>query len=95
MAQTTILAAGTGAASSSNVVITATAPITVGLFTASGTIPPAVGLQVRNITPGAAGMVASLDINRPAITLTGPGTYRVDRPDISASNVAVGVYQDT
>ena len=93
MAQTTILAAGTGAATSSNVVVAAGDTVTVGIF-ATGTIPPSIELYVRQVTPGGDNQVARLSHAHQTTMLVGPGTYRVVRKDISALGVSVGVFED-
>lgn len=92
MAQSTILAAGVTAATSTDVVVTTAAPIAVGAFVASGTIPHDTTLQVMADTPGGDVLVAALTMNRPAINLTAPGTYRVVRPALPGT--AVGVYSE-
>ena len=93
MAQTTILAAGTSAATSTDVTIAAGAQKTVGVF-ATGGIPPSIELFVRMATPGGDNQVARLSSANQTTMLVGPGTYRVARKDISATGVAVGVYLD-
>ena len=89
MAQSTILAAGTTAAQSTDVVIIAGVPKVVGLFVATGALDPGVECVVALKTPGADTVIGKLSKTVPAIQLSGPGTYRVIR---KAVTVAVGVY---
>lgn len=93
MAQTTILAAGTDAATSSNIEVAAGAQKTVGIFSATS-IPPSIELFVRMVTPGSDNQVARLSNASQTTMLVGPGTYKVVRKDISDAGVAVGAYVD-
>ena len=92
MAQTTILAAGTTNAQSVDVAITAGIPKVIGLFVASGALDPNVECVVALKTPGSDTVIGRLTYARPALQLSGPGTYRVIRPAVA---VAVGVYLET
>lgn len=89
MAQSTILAADVTNAQSSDVVITAGVPKVVGLFVPTGALDPKIECVVALKTPGADTVIARLTYARPALQLSGPGTYRVIRPAVS---VAVGIY---
>lgn len=89
MAQSTILASNVTAAQSSDVVIVAGTPKVIGLFVATGALDPAVSLQVCLKTPGSDTVIGNLTYARPALQLSGSGTYRVIR---KAVTVAVGVY---
>lgn len=91
MAQTTILAAGTSAATSTDILVAAGASVTVGLFSAAA-IPPEVRLQILIDTPSADDVVGVLTGAEPVMVLSGPGTYRVSRPLIG---VSVGVFTET
>lgn len=93
MAQATVLAAGTTAATSTDIVVAAGASVTVGLFVATGSIAVAgpVG-EVLADTPGADNVVAILSIDRPTAVISGPGTFRVRR---LATSQAIGVYTET
>jgi hypothetical protein len=93
MAQTTILAAGTSSATSSDVVVAGGDLVSVGLFSDSA-IPPSIELYVRMDTPGGDNQVARLSSASQTTMLVGPGTYRVVRKDISAIGVSVGVYTE-
>lgn len=89
----TILAAGTGAGTSSNVTVTAGSPITVGLFTAaSGAIPYFDNpIECDLQDPGGNWVLQSpfLDSTCPSIVLIGPGVYRFRR--LSAVTVSIGI----
>lgn len=93
MAQTTILAAGTTAATSLDVPVAAGASAVISPFVASGAVPASVELAIYMGSPGADVFVAELT-NRPEV-VTNPSataiTFRVRRPDISAYGVGVGV----
>lgn len=96
MAQTTILAAGSTDASSSDVVVAAGSNATVGMFVASGTLPTDVSLAVVADTPGADIIIANLTTQQPAVVLAGPGTFRVVRTvgRLLGSSVAVGAFSE-
>jgi len=94
MAQTTILAANTTPATSSDVVVAAGGVATIGLF-ASGTIPSGVQVSVRIDSPGDDQPAAVLNLWNPVTVLAGPGTFRAVRPDISSYGVSVGVYTES
>ena len=93
MAQTTILAAGQSAATSTDVTVAAGSNATVGIF-ATGEIPAGVQISVRIDTPGDDAPVAVLNNITPNHVLSGPGVFRVYRPDISSYGVNVGVHSD-
>lgn len=93
MTQSTILAAGTTAATSSDVIVAAGAVVTVGIFASSGAIPDGVTCSIFIDTPGADALLHErLDANQPSVQLTGPGTFRVCRPVTSTS---IGVFSET
>ena len=93
MAQTTVLAAGTTAATSSDIVVAAGASVTVGLFTAdAGGIPGNTSAQVYIDTPGSDRIIETLSGNRPTAVISGPGTFRVKR---GVAVVSVGVFTET
>ena len=92
MAQSTILAAGTTAAVSSNISVAAGTSIIVGIFVDSGNIPNGVQLNLVMDTPGQDVSIAKLTTSTPAVLLTGPGTFRVIR---AAITTAVGSFTDT
>lgn len=93
MAQSTILAAGTTAASSSDIVVAAGATVSIGMFVASGSLP-AQPLGVFQKTPGGNIRVASLSSSRPSIAINAPGTYVVSR-DTNTGGVSVGAFLET
>lgn len=102
MSQSTILSAGTTAASSSDIVVTATA-VSVSIFSsAGGRLPSDVQLPLErkigsNYQPvydeyrGNYGPVI-LSESRMDIGIFAPGTYRVSRPVVTT---AIGVALDT
>lgn len=93
MAQSTILAAGTSAATSSEIVVAAGATVTVGMFVASGSLP-GQPLAVMQKTPGGTIRVASLTPSRPSIAISAPGTYVVTR-DNNTGGVSVGAFLES
>jgi hypothetical protein len=88
-----ILAVGSTAASSSDIVVAAGTPTTFFLTTADGSrAPDDVNVVIEMRSAAAQYMpVAGLNRNVPAVVIDGPGTYRVRR---QVSNGAVGVDQD-
>jgi len=92
MAQTTILAAGSTAATSSDVTVAAGASVSVGLFSAAG-IPKDIELPIYMDTPSLDAQVGVLTAKTPAIVLSGPGVFRVRREAL-ANSVSVGVFAD-
>lgn len=98
MTQSTILATGTTAATSTDVVIAAGSVVTVGIFCAAPDVP--VGLDWEPIqftvlekTPGADNKIDTLNFGKKAVVLSGPGTYRVARPAYTGS--PFGVFVET
>lgn len=89
MAMTTILAAGTTNATSSDVVVAVGSTVNIGMFRTSGTIPGSYQMQLVMVTPGVDLLIATLDANNPATQVGGPGTYRVIR---NASSDSVGAF---
>jgi hypothetical protein len=94
MAQTTILAAGQTAATSTDLVLPPGAVATIGIFTASGPVPSGVEIDVRIGTPGNDNFAAKLTQANQVTVITGPGTFRAYRRDISAFGVNVGVFTE-
>ena len=91
MAQSTILAAGNTAATSTDVTVAAGAYVVIGLFAATAdTLAPPVTFSVFQDTPGADNVIELLNNNRRSVQLIGPGTYRVGRP--AYTGVAFGVF---
>lgn len=91
MAQSTILAAGMTAATSTDVILAAGATAAIGAF-AAGALPKLLRLLVMMDTPDGDVQVGVLTDEDPVAMLTGPGTYRVLRP---AQVSAVGVFSET
>ena len=94
MAKATILAANTTSATSSDVTVAAGAQVTIGIF-ATGTIPAGVQVSVSIDTPGDDSNATVLNNITPNAVISGPGTFRAGRPDISAYGVSVGVFTET
>lgn len=93
MAQTTILAAGTTAATSTDVVVAAGATVTIGVFTAAASgIPGNEGVQVYIDTPGNDQYAVSLTGNKPTQVISGPGTFRAVR---GVTTTSLGVYTES
>lgn len=81
MAQSTILASGTAAAVSSDIIVGAGSVVTVSIFSAApGESLASRGFDVLQVTPGADNLIGSLNETARTIQLAGPGTYRVARP---------------
>jgi len=84
-----ILAAGTTAADSSDVVLDQGEVAVLSLFVASGvlsSIDPPCAVLLK--TTGQSVAVGALDRGQPAVSVQGPGTYFVRRP--AGMTVAVG-----
>lgn len=93
MAQTTVLASGTTAATSIDIVVAAGTSITVGLFTADANgLPPDHGATVFIDTPGNDQVAFELTGVRPTQVITGPGTYRAAR---RPGTTSFGVYTES
>jgi hypothetical protein len=93
MPQTTILASGTTAGTSTDIVIAAGSAVNVAIFsTDPGATLAGNGCDVQHVTPGALNWVGSLNQSTRSMLLQGPGTYRVARPVLP---VAFGVCLDT
>lgn len=95
MSQNTVLAAGTTSATSSDIVVAAGATVSVGIFATSATIPDGVQIALRIDSPGDDQRAGVLNMLNPVQVISGPGTFRAVRPDISAYGVSVGVYTET
>lgn len=95
MAQTTSLALGITAATSSNIVVAANVTAIIGIFCAAGTPLPGKGskgsCRLMQVTPGADNLVSYLDDTQPSVAVQGPNTFRVMRSDVS---VAIGVWTE-
>lgn len=73
---TELIATGTTAATSSDIVVTAGAPVTVGLKGVEAT--SAIAIQLKD-DAGAYQNVGALTPYKPALAITAPGTYRLSR----------------
>ena len=98
MTQSTILATGTTAATSTDIVIAAGAVVTVGIFCAALDVPTGLDWEpiqftVLEKTPGADNKIDTLNFGKKAVVLSGPGTYRVSRPAYTGS--PFGVFVET
>lgn len=92
MAQTQILAAGTTAATSTDVTLLAAAFANISAFTSGGSYWPAnLALGVYIDTNGDDALVGTLTQNSPRFVAQGPGVYRVRRP---VTPQAIGVTSD-
>lgn len=94
MAQATILAAGTTAATSTDVTVAAGASVTIGIFTSdSAGIPGNHYVQVWQDTPGTGDILAGeLTGNKPQLVISGPGTFRAKRP---LSTTSIGIFTES
>lgn len=88
----TVLAPGTSAVDSDQIVVMGGQAWTVALFVATGPIPGGANFAVKMKTPGGDITVGALTDEEPAQVIAGPGSYVVSRPDISGGGVAVGVF---
>lgn len=94
MTQSTVLAAGITAASSTDIVIAAGATVTVGIFSAvADAVPLGVAFGIDQVTPGASNTIGCLDGARRQVVLAGPGTFRVKRP--AYTGTPFGVFVET
>lgn len=91
MAQSTILASGTTAATSTDIVIAAGDSVTVGIFSADANDITDGSFSINQVTPGAAVTIGSLNLYNRSTQLFGPGTFQVKRPVLTT---AFGVFLD-
>lgn len=91
MAQTTILASGTTAAASTDIVIAAGASVTVGIFAADANDVTDGVFAIQQVTPGAVATIGQLNIGKRTTIIDGPGTFKVARPVLTT---AFGVFLD-
>lgn len=92
MAQTQILAAGAGPATSTDVVLAAGAIANLAAFRIAPETWRDTRLSVYMDTNGDDAFVAYLNGQKPAITIQGPGTFRVVREQ---GTTAIGVTSET
>lgn len=91
--QTAILAAATAAGTSSDVNVTSGASVTIGIYTSdAGGLPGDSRINVFLDTPSQDKFLFCLTPNDPARVLSGPGTYRCNKP---ASTVAYGAFTES
>lgn len=91
MTQSTVLAAGITAATSTDIVVMGGSTVTVGLFSAvAASVPQGLVLGIDQDTPGADNTVGYLDGAQRQVVLSGPGTFRVKRP--AYTGTAFGVF---
>lgn len=94
MAQTSILATGNTAATSTDIVVAAGEAVTVGIYAdTGGRLPIGVQFLVAQDTPGADNLIERLDNSKSATVLAAPGTYRVHRPVYTGHEF--GVFTET
>lgn len=91
MAQTIILAAGTTAATSTDVTLAAGAFANIAAYTSSSQWLAGLNLGVYLDTGGDDALIATLNRDTPRFLAQGPGVYRVRRP---ATSQAIGVSSD-
>jgi hypothetical protein len=93
MAQNTILAAATATGTSSDVTVAAGATVTIGIYTSdAGGLPGDSRINVFIDTPSQDKFLFNLTPNDPVRVLSGPGTFRCNKP---ASTVAYGAFTET
>jgi len=95
MAQSTILAAGTTVATSSSVTVPAGGVVTLGIFVASGAIPPDASFLVSVTTPGAVLPIGSLNNMNPTMVIPGPCAVTVTRNSAGGAGTSVGVFAES
>lgn len=94
MTMTTILAAGTNAAPSTDVVVNALESLSVSIFSPTEKAGIGQPFEVVQVTPGATNHVCYLDNATRQTTINGPITIRVLRPDLGVGAVAFGVFTE-
>lgn len=93
MAQASILAPGATGADSTNVVVTAGATVSLGIYLASGELDEqAFGVVMAN-TPGVAIQIDKIDESRPLIAISGPGSFFIRRPS-NGRGLSYGFFSD-
>lgn len=93
MTQSTILAPGNTAATSTDVVIAAGDVAAIGIYSdAPQDLPPGSSFEIFQVTPGEPNYIGSLKNNARSTILSGPGTYNVARRAVSGAEF--GVFKD-
>lgn len=91
MTQSTVLAAGITAATSTDIVVAAGATVVVGIFSAAAdAVPAGLVFGIDQDTPGADNTIGYLGGAQRQVSLAGPGTFRVKRP--AYTGTAFGVF---
>lgn len=85
----TVLAAGTTAATSTDIMVAAGAVVTVGIFAATTVLEKGQRAIVYQDTPGADVQIAELSMDKPSTVISGPGTFRVKRPALAVTGIGV------
>jgi len=94
MTQSTVLAVGITAATSTDIVVAAGVTVTVGIFSAvADSVPLGLAFGIDQVTPGASNTIGCLDGLKRQVMLSGPGTFRVKRP--AYTGTAFGVFLET
>lgn len=91
--QTTVLAAGTTAADSSDITVEQGESVKIGLFSAAGGEPP-MGAEFALVqeTPGADDVIQTLGRRQKACVIDAPGIYKIKRSAYTGE--AWGVYKE-
>jgi len=92
MAQNTILAAATTAATSSDVTVAAGSSVNIGIFASGADVPASNCAALYMDTPGGDLAIHRFNQTYPVVCVTGPGTFRVRRPE---GSVAIGAFSET
>lgn len=90
MAQATVLASGTTAAQSSDIVVSPGTVVTVGIFSAAP-LPATTRCAISIKGPTGSQVVGWLNGDTVATTITAAGTYFVTRPVVE---VAAGIFTE-
>jgi hypothetical protein len=77
------------------VLVASGAYVTLGAFVASGMLPAGISLRVMIDSPGADIEFTQLRRSHPIVVLSGPGTFRVIRDDITSGGVDVGAWTES
>lgn len=94
MAQTTVLAAGITAATSTDITVAAGSSVTVGIFASNNwKLPREALFNLCGDTPGADNVIATFTDKDREFVISGPGTYRVTRNAYTGR--AFGVFTET
>ncbi len=96
MAAASLIAIGKGYAVSGDIVVTAAAPVTVGLMWTAGEALPTEKALLNIQSKDSNGAYTTFDFladKQRDRTLAGPGTYRIERPTLSTPDGSgIGAY---